>query len=141
MGQFQNVPGPSQADFDTLSEHLANIDNIDATTFTAGAKYTLESGRIQILGVYAYASLHVVANAAASSSDIIATIPSGYRPTSNATSIMMFYKNASTKEIVPWVSYSTASTNGEIKQSAITSVAANTEFFIMFAYRIASINS
>lgn len=124
-----------------LSEHLANIDGIDASSFTAGAKYTIESSRIQILGVYAFATLHAVANQSASSSDVIATAPANYRPTSNATSIMCFYKTANGDAFQYWASYSTLNTSGDVKQGAVSSVPSGTEFFITFAYRIKSINS
>ena len=42
MGQFQNVPGPSQADFNTLSEQIAtlfpksNITTVSGTTDASG---------------------------------------------------------------------------------------------------------
>ena len=47
MGQFQNVPGPAQADFDTLSEQMANLT--PGTTYT-----TLVSDRFTYTSTASY---------------------------------------------------------------------------------------
>lgn len=100
---------------------------------TAGSKFTLESGTIRVLGLWAFLSCHVIASASASSADILATVPSNILPSNATPCVALFFKRGTGMNT--YASYCTINTNGEVKQSAVSSVQQNDEFFIQILYK------
>ena len=55
----------------------------NATTATAGTNFTINQSRVQITGTTAQCCISATATSNYGSSDVVATVPTGYRPTRN----------------------------------------------------------
>lgn len=78
MGQFQNVPGPSQADFNTLSEHISTskVSISDASTNLLSNI----SGDVSVSGGTAYIYITGTGLKSAGNNADLCTLKEKYRP-------------------------------------------------------------
>lgn len=102
MGQFQNVPGPSQADFDTLSEQIATKDLTSSMTFdiAPSSKLLQKTGNV-VSFFLIFQSISVT------DGTNVLTLPTGCRPSSVTYVCPIFdYGSAKPYDASLWVTSS-----------------------------------
>lgn len=120
---------------DSLTSQVAKLDDYTAYTATAGAKFTLDSSRLQLSGTIVFGTVVAIATSTFGDNDIVATIPVSLRPTRETPCMLCMLKRGTTS--YTYAGSGTVNPAGELKETFTGSGGqVNDEIVFMFAYTI-----
>jgi len=116
-------------DISTLN---SKITTYEKTTVTAGAKYTVNRSKLLKFGNWVLMEAKVTANSAANNTDILCTVPDGYKPNVLCDCFRNTFIRGTVEDTVN--GYGGISTAGNVTQSYTGSVQQGDIFIILAIY-------
>ena len=110
----------------------SKIATYEQATVTAGAKYTVNRSKLLKFGNWVLMEVKVTANSAANNTDILCTVPNGYKPNSLSDCFRNTFIRGTTEDTVN--GYGGISTNGNVTQSYTGAVQQGDIFIILAIY-------
>ena len=135
MGKMIVAPGIAkkvQKNATDISTLNSNISGVSSANLTAGAKFSVSNVVLYKLGHLCVVSYAAQSSSAYNMDDVIATLPTGYRPKENMASLLITLIRGTSS--ITYTGLARIKANGEMTQAITNSGQANDSLIIVGIY-------